>query len=65
MPTTADDCTTIVALALAAVAAIMSGPGHDTGALHKFQELLSVGTEIEAAAMAGAIGQDTTVLLSP
>lgn len=65
MPTTADDRTTYVALALAAIAAIMSAPGHNAGASHKLQELLSMSAEIEAAAMAGAIGEDPTVLMSP
>jgi hypothetical protein len=65
MPTTADDRTIYVALALAAVAAIMSVPSHNAGASHKLQELLSMSAEIEAGAMAGAIGDDPTILMSP
>jgi hypothetical protein len=65
MPSKSGDCSTFVALALAAAAAVVSIP-RQTGATYQtLQRLLSANTAPEAAALAGAIGARPEALLPP
>ncbi len=63
MPPRTGGCITYVALTLAAAAAIMSAPGR-AGNTYRILQFLASTAAPEAAAMAGAIGEDPEALLS-
>jgi hypothetical protein len=60
-PTKAELCVTLLALALAAVAAILSAPDHPNK-MHPISQWLTASVTPEAAAIAGAIGGNPDVL---
>lgn len=64
MRSKANTCIACLALTLAATAAIMSTPGQPEGTYEILQFLLSTAAP-EAAAMAGAIGENPDSLLPP
>jgi hypothetical protein len=64
MPSVIDNCTTLVALVLAVVAAIMSAPGH-ADAPWQLSDWLQLSICPEADAMAGAIGEQPVQMVPP
>jgi hypothetical protein len=66
MPTKTEQCVALLALslALAAAAAILSAPDRPRK-MHQISQWLTVSTAPEAAAVAGAIGENPDVLQAP
>jgi hypothetical protein len=60
-PAKSEQFLTSVALVLVAVAAILSTPGH-SDKIHRMSQWLGTGAAAEAAATAGAIGEDPDLL---
>jgi hypothetical protein len=65
MPSITDNCTTCIALALAAVTAVMSMPGHHMVTAHEASQWLTRSVVPEIEAMAGAIGENTEQFAAP
>jgi hypothetical protein len=63
MPSSIDGCIVYVTLVLAAAAAIASSPARPGETSRKLQCLLLTSAVAEAAAMAGAIGEDPEALV--
>jgi hypothetical protein len=64
MPSLVETCSTVFALVLAVVAAIMSAPGH-ADAPWQLSEWLQLSICPEADAMAGALGENPVGVVPP
>jgi hypothetical protein len=64
MPSIARNCSTYIALTLAAATAVISTPGQAEATYQKLQWLLLMAAP-EAAAVAGAIGERSDTFVSP
>lgn len=65
MASESGNCSTYIALALAAATAIVSLPGQADATYQALQWMLSANAAPEAAALAGAIGAKPEALLPP